>query len=351
MDKMNSSGQKGKVSLKTIAKELNTSVATVSWVLSGKGDEKKISSATQKSIIAYARQKNYQPNMLARALNVGISSTVGLILPSISDSFYSGVSKAIESSLGKRNYSLMICSSESYGVRENNMINMLKSYQVAGIIIAPTKISIVEIKRLIDESYPLVLFDRYFTDLPISHVLIDNEESSFKLVDHIITKGAKRIAFITTNPHLTTLNYRLEGYMRALRKHHIPVNPDLIGVVPFHGYENKAPLILDQIFSKFPDVDGFFFSTHILAIEAFKYFISNGIDYNNRFKLACIHEEPLFPIISPNINVALMPVLQIGESVVDILLHQIEEKISKVRTETHGKVEEMIIPCKHIYRD
>jgi LacI family transcriptional regulator len=351
MGKKNFPGQKGKVSLKTIAKELNTSIATVSWVLSGKGNDKKISSATQKSIITYARQMNYQPNMLARALNVGMSSTVGLIIPSISDSFYSGVSKAIERALGKRNYSLMICSSESYGVHENKMINMLKSYQVAGIIIAPTKISTVEIKRLVDESYPLVLFDRFFAELPISHVLIDNEESSFKLVEHIITKGARKIAFITTNPHLTTLNFRQQGYMMALEKYHIPINPDLIGIVPFHGYESKAPFILDQILSKVPDVDGFFFSTHILAIETFKYFIGKGIDYNNRFRLACIHEEPLFPIISPHINVAVMPVLKIGESIVDLLSQQINAKYSKTGSENSKLIEELILPCKHIYRD
>jgi len=343
--------RKGKVSLKTIAKKLNISVATVSWVLSGQGDDKKISSATQQRIIECAEQMNYHPNMLARALNVGISNTVGLIIPSISDSFYSGIAKAIELSLEKRNYSLMICSSESDVMRETQMINMLRSYQVDGMIIAPTKLSKVEFQRLVDESYPLVLFDRYFTDLPISYVVIDNEESSFKLVEHIIQKGARKIAIITTNPHLYTLGLRQKGYMRALEKYHLEIMPELVGVVAFHGYEERLPSILDKMFAKVPDVDGFFFTTHILAIEAFRYFIAHHIDFNNRFKLACIHEEPLIPIISPKINVALMPILKIGESVVDVLAKQINARFSKSDTETMQGVDKQVFSCEHIYRD
>ena len=108
---------------------------------------------------------------------------------------------------------------------------------------------------------------------------------------------------------------------------------------------------MDQIFAKVPDVDGFFFTTHILAIEAFKYFINHKIDYNNKFKLACIHEEPLFPIISPQINVAVMPVLKIGESIVEIISKQINQKYSNSENDVKNLAEELVLPCECIYRD
>lgn len=65
-----------KSSLKYIAEKLNISKTTVSWVLSGKGDEKGISKATQERVLQYAKSLNCQPNLLARSLNTGVSGTI-----------------------------------------------------------------------------------------------------------------------------------------------------------------------------------------------------------------------------------------------------------------------------------
>ncbi|MDR3194891.1 MAG: LacI family transcriptional regulator [Tannerella sp.] len=343
----------GQVTLKTIAEQLNISIATVSWVLAGKGKDRKISPATQERILLHAESMNYQPNMLARALTRGVSNTVGLILPSISDSFYSAIAKSIELSLDKIDCSLMICSSESEILREKRMISMLKSHRVDGIIIAPTEVSKIEIQELIKESYPLVLFDRFFTDLSANYVLIDNEESSFKLTDHLIRKGSHRIACITTNPHLHNMDLRRKGYEKALKKHLVEVNPELIGEVVFHGYEKNLPATLNRIFQLVPDIDGFFFATHILAIEAFQYFRAHQIDYNRKFNLACIHEEPLFQDIAPHINVAMMPVAKIGKHIVDMLAEQMNAKYSPSKTslETLTSMNKLILPCKIITRN
>jgi LacI family transcriptional regulator len=341
------------ITLKTIAEQLNISVATVSWVLAGKGKDRKISPATQERILLCAESMNYQPNMLARALTRGISNTVGLILPSISDSFYSATAKAIELSLDKINYSLMICSSESETLRETRMIRMLKSYRVDGIIIAPTEVSKVEIRRLINESYPLVMFDRFFTDLPASYVLIDNEESTCKVIDHLIRKGSRKIAYLTTNPHLHHMDLRRKGYEKALKKHRIEINPELIGEIAFHGYEKGTAATLDRIFQRVPDVDGFFFASHILTIEAFQYFRVHHMDYNRKFGLGCIHEEPLFQNIAPHINVAMMPVAKIGKRIVDMLAEQMLAKNSpsEMPPATEKSANRSVLSCKMIIRD
>ena len=218
-----------KTSLKDIAEELRLSKTTVSWVLSGRGNERGISQATQDRVKQCARRMNYQPNLLARSLNTGVSSTIGLILPSISDSFYSQVAREVEMEAERHGYSLMICSSESEGERENRMIRMFRAKQVDGIILAPTKISKTEIRQLVDDAFPLVVFDRYFSELKTHYIIIDNEQSSYRLVSHLIERGARRIAIVTTNPHLTTMDQRRAGYARALTEAGLPVDPDLYG--------------------------------------------------------------------------------------------------------------------------
>lgn len=339
-----------KASLKDIAESLNLSKTTVSWVLSGRGSEKGISEATQQRVIGCAKKLNYQPNLLARSLNTGVSGTIGLILPSISDSFYSQVAREVEMEAEQHGYSLMISSSESEIEREDRMIRIFKAKQVDGIIVAPTKISKVEIGRLVEERYPLVVFDRYFPELPISYIAIDNEHSSFRLISHLIEKGSRKIAVITTNRHLRTMEMRREGYARALAEAGIAYNPDLCGEVPFVGYEKHIDWVLDRIFERVPDVDGFFFTTHILALEAFRYFHEHGIDINHGFGLACIHEEPSIRVLAPHINVARMPIEEIGRNAVRMLIDSIH-RLKAPDASDGPKHEQLVLPCSICIRD
>lgn len=331
-----------KTSLKDIAEKLNLSKATISWTLSGKGDEKGISMATQEKVFQCAKELNYQPNLLARSLHSGYSKTIGLIIPDITDSFYSKIACVIEKEADAKGYSVMIGNSESRIEKENKLIRLLKAKQVDGIILAPTKVSKSEIQTLVDESFPLVLFDRYFPQINTNYVIIDNEESSYQLVHKMIRNGARKIAIITTNSYLRTMNMRREGYARALMEMDFPVEPELYGEVPFVDYEHSIDKILDRIFAEVPDVDAFFFTTHILAIEAFRYFYDKGIDIK-KYELACIHSVSSFRALAPRINIAFMPIDKIGENTVRILLKSIEHRQRNPRE--IQKVESVLLHC------
>ncbi|MFZ4262021.1 LacI family DNA-binding transcriptional regulator [Sphingobacterium sp. HJSM2_6] len=312
------------ISLKSIAQALNLSKTTVSWVLSGKASEKNISESTAKKVLDYANSIGYEPNLIARSLNTGETKTIGLILPSISDSFYSAIAKEIEANARKKGYSLMISSSESDIDREGEILRLFKSKSVDGIILAPTKRSKVEINRLIAEDYPLVTIDRYFPELNMNYIVINNLESCYLLTKHLLGKGCKNIAFITTNSYLTTMSFRKEGYEKAIQEWNFPINTALIGEVDFKGYERNLYNVLDGIFEKVPNVDAFVFSTQILALEAFQYFYDKGIAPD--FEMASIHEEPIFKVLAPKINVAKMPVEEISINAVNILIDQIKFK-------------------------
>lgn len=336
------------VSLKDIANQLSLSKTTVSWVLSDQGTKKGISTETQNRVFKCARELAYEPNLLARSLNTGVSKTIGLILPSISDSFYACIAHQIEQEAEKAGYSLMIASSNSEIERENAMIRLFRSKKVDGMIIAPTKISKREIMRLVDSKYPVLLFDRYFPEMSVNYVIINNEEASYRLVRHLIRKGFRKIAIVTTNPHLLTMDMRREGYTNALADAHIRNNPDLYGEVTYVNYQENIYQTLDRIFHAVPDVDAFFFTTHILAIEALRYFYDRGIDINDgSWGLASMHEDSLFRVLAPKMNVARFPIHDIGSNAVRILLRQIE---ASTKNEDYTP-ESQIVPCEIDFRD
>ena len=179
-------------SLKDIACKLNLSKTTVSWVLSGQGDKKGISAETQSRVLACARSLAYEPNLLARSLNTGVSKTIGLILPSISDTFFAHIADRIESEAEREGYSLMIAGSNSEPERENALIRLFRSKKVDGIIIAPADASGREVGRLAESGCPVVLFDRGLAKTDAGCVVIDNEAG----LEHI-SRG--------TLPHVDTM--------------------------------------------------------------------------------------------------------------------------------------------------
>lgn len=327
-------------SLKDIAKKLNISITTVSWVLSDQGTQKRISKATQDKIWQCAKELNYRPNLLARGLNTGMTGTIGLILPSISDSFYSQVAKAIELEAENYGYTLMIGSSESELERENRIIQMFKSKQIDGLIIAPTKYSKAEIKLLCEESYPFVLFDRYFEDMETNYILINNEECSYELVHRLILDGNRKIAILLTNPHLKIMEMRLNGYKRALDEAGIAFDPDLCGIVEFADFEKNIGAVLDNILEKRPDIDSIFFVTHVLAMDTFSHFQKRQINLRD-LDMACIHEIPAFHLLVPHMKIAKMPVMEIGRNAVRILHQNIVSK----REMTPVEKEALVLKC------
>lgn len=337
-----------KPSLKHIAEHLGLSKTTVSWVISGQAEKKNISRATAERVLEYAESLHYQPNMIARSLHTGQTKTVGLILPSISDSFYSEVAREIESRARNQGYSLMISSSESDIDREDEIIRLFKAKRVDGIILAPTKRSKVEVQRLIDEGYPLITIDRYFPELDASYITINNRDSCYMLTKHLINKGCKRIALLTTNSYLTTMSQRREGVEDAQRESGLAIDPRLYGEVGFAEYEKDIYRVLNNIFMEVPDVDGFFFTTHILALEAFQYFFEKGIKLD--FEMACIHEVPIFKVLAPHINVARMPVGEIGKIAVNSLIEQINYKGEKLKPKKKQQPARVVLSCSLEFR-
>jgi LacI family transcriptional regulator len=312
--------------MRDIAEALQLSKTTVSWILSGKGEEKKFSQATIKRVKDYTEKINYKPNLLARSLSLGATNTIGLIIPFIDDTFYAQIAQSIEAEAEKRNYLLTVCSSGGNSHHEIDLIRTLRSKQVDGLVIAPTKNSAREIKRLKRDNFPFVLIDRYFPEIDANYIVVNNEDSSCQLIEALIKRRCKKIALLTSDAHLLVMGLRIKGYKNALKKSNIPCDNDLIVQVQRGDYKNDIIKQLDRLFKKHRDIDGFYFTTHYLAIEAIRYFLSKGIDYNKRFRMACFHETEALDILAPKMLVARMPVHNIGKKAMDILLDNITRK-------------------------
>ena len=313
-----------RTSMKDIASQLNLSLTTVSWTLSGQGDKRHISRKTQKKIIECAKEMNYQPNFMAKGLNTGQTGILGLIIPDITDSFYSSIARQMEMEAEEMGYSLMICNSEASQEREDRLLSTFRSKQIDGIIIASVERSDNKIKELFEDTFPIVTFDRLLPGTIYNSIMIDNEEASRHVISEMIRDGARRIAFITTNTHLQEMRDRRKGYERALVDAGIEVNDHLIGDICFQEKEKDTFNFLERIYHLFPYVDGFFFATHVLAVEAFRFFRERNININSEYQLGSIHGEKFFTAFVPQMKVAQFPVEEISKEAIRIVTECIE---------------------------
>ena len=244
----------------------------------------------------------------------------------------------------------MIAGSNSETERENALIRLFRSKKVDGIIIAPADASGREVGRLAESGCPVVLFDRCLAKTDAGCVVIDNEAGSHALVRHLAARGFRKIAIITTFPHLPTMELRHRGYLRALAEAGLHADPRLYGEVAYAGYRQHVCDTLDRILATVPDTDGFFFTTHILATEALRYFHDRGIDISDGHRgLACMHEDPLFRLAAPRMSVARFPVEEISAHAVRLLLRQIRE--SQSPGSVRPAPESVVLPCRMEFRD
>ena len=312
-----------KVSLKDIAEALDLSKATVSRILS-RGEFKGFSPDTIKRVKEYAESVNYRPNLLARSLSVGTSSTIGLVIPFLADTFYAQLAQAIELEAARKKYTLIVCSSEGDGNKEYELIKILTSKQVDGIILASTKLSMKSVELLSKSHLPFVLVDRYYPEMDSNYVIVNNKECSYEVVSYLGKMGSKKIALLTTDEHLYVMKQRIEGYHDALKELNLEANPDLKVLVNRHDYKTDIIKKLDNLFDKDLDVDAFFFTTHYLALETIRYFIKHKIDYHNRFKMGCFHYTSGLDVLAPEMCMTEMNIEKMGVEAVNILADNIQ---------------------------
>ena len=208
---------KNKVTIKDIARLANVSHTTVSRALN---DKSRICKETKEKILSIAKELNYRPDFIARSLVSKRTRTLGLVITTIANPFYTELAQGIEATANELGYNIILCCTRSDLSTERQFIDMLRSKGVDGIIFTSAHINDPNIAALTDEGFPMVLVNRR-TYLPIvkervDYVGIDNVRGGFLAVEHLIRLGHERIGVIGGSSESSVGFERVEGSKRAL---------------------------------------------------------------------------------------------------------------------------------------
>lgn len=332
-----------KTSLKDIAKAMEVSVTTVSFVLNGKGKEKKISDDVIKKIQTYVKKIGYRPNIIAQSLRTGKSKIIVFMVEDIGNDFFAKLARIIEDLAYQQDYKVLFCSNENNDERSRELINLFYERQVDGFILIPSPGIQEDITYLMKNNVPVVLFDRYFPKLKTNHVIIDNLDASKKATEHLIANGFKNIGFITLDTQQTQMKDRLKGYEQAIKEAKLKSN---VLQIPYNEtIRSKAGDMINYFFELNKQLDAVFFSTNYLTQTGLEVIKNSNEDLIHQLGIITFDDKDLFKIYSPSISAVEQPLQEIGENLMEIMMQKIHEE------QPSNEIIQRTLPAKLIARE
>jgi LacI family transcriptional regulator len=288
-----------RTTIKDIAKALDISAAAVSKAMH---NDPRISTKTKDAVKRVAKALNYQPNHLASALRKGKSNLVGVIVPRTNSNFFSSVIEHMEAVLNKAGYNIIITQSNESFVKECKNIDTLLFTQVDGIIasMANETVDLSYYEKIKSKGIPLILFDRGENDLDVDYIGINDYDSSHMIVEHLITKGCKRIAHIGGYRRTRIFNNRIRGYVDAIKKNNLPIDESLVieSALTLEDGRREMKNLLKLI----DRPDAVYVASDYAALGALQVLNEEKISVPDDIRLIGFGNEPFTSLVSPTIS-------------------------------------------------
>jgi len=238
--------------------------------------------------------------------------------------FFSTVVKAIELEAIKAGYSILITQTQESFERELINIQNLSRSQVEGIIISLSRetVNLDHITRLQRRGIPLVFFDRDSDEIHASKVMVDNEQSAYEAVKHLLENGCKRIAFLAGPKNVSVSNQRRLGYLRALSEAGIQEDSSLI--IHSDYFQDTATSQTHQLMTSPNPPDGILVVSDRLALGVLVGMRELKVRVPEDVKIVSFNNEPICEVVSPTISSVAQPLEDIGKLALKLLIDQIE---------------------------
>ncbi|QED48964.1 catabolite control protein A [Cytobacillus dafuensis] len=214
------------VTIYDVAREANVSMATVSRVVNGNPNVKP---ATRKKVTEVIERLGYRPNAVARGLASKKTTTVGVIIPDISNIFFAELARGIEDIATMYKYNIILSNSDQNLDKELHLLNTMLGKQVDGIVFMGGNITPELVEEFEKSPVPIVLAGSIEESETIPSVNINYEQATYDAVTSFIKNGHNEVAIVLGPLHEPINSVKkLEGYKRALADEGISYNEVLV---------------------------------------------------------------------------------------------------------------------------
>lgn len=249
------------VTIVQIAKECDVSIATVSRVLNGTAP---VAASTRKKIEAAIQKHHYTPNTFARSLISHQSMIIGIIMPDISNPYFSTMFSEFEKAAQEANYSVFLCNTAfryadaaDMTLRERDYFKMMLDKKVDGVLVAGGQADLLEVSdeyksalQQLSAAVPVVVLGNRIEGVNCLFIQRERGQGVFSAVSYMVSLGHRQIAFVGGEDGVGITQARLTAYLDALNTLQLPVNRDLIALSDYYvadGYRAAQRLLESKV--------------------------------------------------------------------------------------------------------
>lgn len=311
-----------KITIKDIAEMCGVSVTTVSLVLNNK--KVRTSAQTKQKILEIAAKYNYTPNSFAVGLATRRTNTIALLVPDISNGFFSQIAKHLESNFGKHGYNLVLCNTDDYAAEQEKYLQLMLNRGIDALVICVAN-DRSETMGILDDfaadNVPVIAFDRFFDNLKCPLVVTDNKSGARDIVEYLISLGHRRIACISgSNSQL--YSERLDGYMQALSENGIDYDKNLVRNGDYR-YESGYNLTKELLCAK---PTAIFACNDMMAYGAYKAIEENGMSIPEDISIVGFDDLMFSSLLSVPLTTVRQDVAGMCEKICSLTLDAIHGK-------------------------
>lgn len=338
----------GKVNIKSIAKALNLSPATVSRALN---DSYEIKKETKERVLAYAALHNYRPNPFAKHLKTGKTNLIGVVIPFLSSPFFLEFVDELYKAVLPHHYTLIPFQTQNCEKMEKEALDFLIKQHVAGIIISPAnENSNTELLQQIHRhTCPIILFDRIQHDLDTYKIGIHNSLETFNATEELLKKGRTKIAFLCGKDIGNTKD-RIRGYKNALHNYSIPFREEYVIHVDYQDPTENIDSELQEVFRKLESADkmpnAIVGGTDTLSIKILGVLADLSLTVPEDVAVIGFTNTNLANYLNPALSTIRQPTQKMAQLALDLLIALIE----KQQNRQDMIYENFLLPATTIYR-
>ncbi|MRX71566.1 substrate-binding domain-containing protein [Bacillus lacus] len=299
-----------KPTIKDIAGMTGVSVATVSRILN---DQRGYSEETKERVEKAIKELGYKPNAVARNLVNRKSHTIGVLIPKLSTSFSAKLLQGIEAAAHQRQYSVLICNTDSNGERTMDYIQLLNEKQVDGVIFASELFTREYCRELLSSGIPAVVVSSVSVHPEVPYIKINDEEAAYAAAAYLIEKGHQNIGMISGTKHDPVAGMpRLRGFQRALKDYRLQFENSQLVFGDF-SYSSGYRAI-EQLLEKNPYITGVFAASDEMALGVISYCYEKGIRIPDHLSVVGFDDTEIAQMSTPPLTTVHQPIEKMGSA-------------------------------------
>ncbi|TPR17858.1 catabolite control protein A [Apilactobacillus timberlakei] len=297
---------KQNITIYDVARESKVSMATVSRVLNGNSN---VRPATKNKVMNVINKMEYRPNAVARGLASKKTTTVGVIIPDVTDEYFASLARGIDDIASMYKYNIILANSDDDSSKQVKVLNNLLSKQVDGIIFMGNEINDKLRQEFKNSNVPIVLAGSVDEINSVPSVNIDYISAVKTETNKLINNGNKKIAFISGSLNQPiNLDYRLVGYKKALQENNYVFDKSL--VFSTNGNYQSSYNLVNSILSK--NITAAVVTNDELAAGLLNGLTDLNIKVPDDFEIFTSNDTKISRLVRPQLSSITHPLYDVG---------------------------------------